>query len=321
VKKIFAKLFADEFARIEFAGWEWAIMRIGMVPLIWLATWHTFDVRILDIPDIVDSKAPNGLAGVMSFSWLVGDVATWIVAGLMAVLLLLYLFGKCMLVATAGLLLIHMAVGAIFSSPAGTHHATQIVGFVLLGQVIWFVWQTWRIGSKRNDGRVWSEAQGAVFFSQQMIAAAYVVSAISKWVNSGGGWFPGWRWVQQLPNIAVQFEKNHMQKYYDELVMPAAALNRGMIDFVIDHPTLAKLVIGPAFYLELLAFLVLLNRRISALLGLGLIGMHLIIAQIMHLEFFYFEMIGLLFLVNVPYWVGRMMGKSCALPSEAGSSV
>ena len=309
MKKFFAGLFADHFARTEFAGWEWAIMRIGMVPLIWLATWHTFDIRILDIPDVVDSKAPNGLAGVMSFSWLVSDVPTWIAAGLMVVLLLLYIFGKCMLVATGGLLLIHMAVGSIFSSPAGTHHATQIVGFVLLGQVIWFVWQTWRIGSKRNDDGVWSEAQGAVFFSQQLIAAAYVVSAISKWVNSGGGWIPGWRWVQQLPNIAVQFEKNHMQKYYDELVMPAEMLNRGMIDFVIEHPILAKLVIGPAFYLELLAFLVLLNRRISALLGLGLIGMHLIIAQIMHLEFFYFEMIGLLFLVNAPYWVGRIFGK------------
>lgn len=284
-------------------------MRVGMVPLIWLATWHTFDIRILDIPDAVDSKAPNGLAGLVNLSWLVSDVPTWIAAGLMAVLLLLYLLGKCMLVATAGLLLIHMTVGSIFASPAGTHHATQIVGFVLLGQVIWFTWQTWRVGAKRNDGRLWNEAQGAVFFSQQMIAAAYVVSAISKWVNSGGGWFPGWRWVQQLPNIAVQFEKNHRQKYYDELIMPAEALNRGMIDFVIDHPTLAKLLIGPAFYLELLAFLVLLNRRMSALLGLGLIAMHVIIAQIMHLEFFYFEMIGLLFLVNVPYWVGRVFGR------------
>lgn len=309
LKKLCRFLFEDRFARIEFAGWEWLFMRIGMVPLIWLATWHTFDVRLIDIPDVIDTKDPNGLAGAVDLSWLVDDLATWIAAGLMALFLLLYALGKFMLLATGGLLVIHSAVGSIFSSPAAAHHATQIVGFVLLGQVIWFAWQTWRIGSKRTDGRVWSEARGAVFFSQQMIAAAYVVSAISKWVNSGGGWLPGWRWVQQLPNIAVQFEKNHMQKYYDELILPAEAANRGMIDFVIDHPTLAKLMIAPAFYLELLAFLVLLNRRISALWGIALIGMHVIIANIMHLEFFYFEMIGLLFLVNVPYWVARMMGK------------
>ena len=299
-------LFEDQFGRVEFAAWEWTVMRLGMLPLIWLATWHTFDVRLIDIPDVVDSKQPNGLAGLIDFSWLVKDAATWIVAGAMALLLLLYAFGRGMLVATAGLLLIHSAVGSIFASPAGTHHATQIVGYVLLGQFMWFVWQTWRIGSKRTDERVWSESKGAVFFSQQMIAAAYVVSAISKWVNSGGGWFPGWRWVQQLPNIAVQFEKNHMQKYYDELIMPAEAVNRGMIDFVVEHPFWAKLVIAPAFYLELLAFLVLLNRRISAVLGLGLIGMHIIIGRIMHLEFIFFESIGLLFLVNVPYWINRV---------------
>jgi len=299
-------LFADQFGRVEFANGEWTVMRIGFVPLIWLATWHTFDVRLIDIPDVVDSKQPNGLAGVMNFSWLVKDVATWSMAGVMALLLIFYAIGNAMLLASGGLLLIHAAVGSIFASPAGTHHATQIVGFVLLGQFIWFVWQTWRIGSTRTDERVWSEAKGAVFFSQQMVAAAYVVSAISKWVNSGGGWFPGWRWVQQLPNIAVQFEKNHMQKYYDELIMPAEAVNRGMIDFVTDHPSWAKLVIAPAFYLELMAFLVLLNRRMSALFGLGLIGMHLIIGRIMHLEFFYFEMVGLLFLVNLPYWIKRV---------------
>ena len=303
-------LFDDQFGRVEFASWEWTVMRLGMLPLIWLATWHTFDVRLIDIPDLVDTKQPNGLAGLMDFSWLVNDTATWIVAGMMAVLLLLYAFGRTMLMATGGLLLIHSAVGSIFASPAGTHHATQIVGYVLLGQFVWFVWQTWRIGSKRTDQRVWSESKGAIFFSQQMIAAAYVVSAISKWVNSGGGWLPGWRWIQQLPNIAVQFEKNHMQKYYDELIMPAEAVNRGMIDFVIEHPFWAKLVIAPAFYLELLAFVVLLNRRISAVFGLGLIGMHVIIGRIMHLEFFYFETIGLLFLVNIPYWIGQMVKRS-----------
>jgi len=298
-------LFEDQFGRVDFAAWEWTVMRIGFAPLIWFATWRTLDVGLIDITDVLDTKQPNGLSGVVDFSWMVNDTATWGVAVVMVILLVGYVLGKGMLLTTGGLLLIHSVVGSINASPAGTHHATQIVGYVLLGQFMWFVWQTWRIGSKRTDERVWSESRGAVFFSQQMIAAAYVVSAISKWVNSGGGWFPGWCWVQQLPNIAVQFEKNHMQKYYDELIMPAAAVNRGMIDFVIEHPLWAKLLIAPAFYLELLAFLVLLNRRISAVLGIGLIGMHIIIGRIMHLEFIYFESIGLLFLVNIPYWIAR----------------
>jgi len=181
---------------------------------------------------------------------------------------------------------------------------------ILMGQFGYFLWHFARrkylakSGGKSTTEEVKSTiATGAITISMQMLCAGYVVSAISKWINSGGGWFPGARWVAQIPNIAAQFTKNEAQAYYDTLKPPANQINQWSIDFVTEHPNVAMMVFGAGFYLEFLSFLTLLNRRLALVYGIALFAMHSMISEIMRLNFVYFKLILLLFFINLPFWV------------------
>jgi hypothetical protein len=62
------------------------------------------------------------------------------------------------------------------------------------------------------------------------------------------------------------------------------------------------------YYIELLAFLALFNRKAALIMGLGLMSLHAFIFLIMNLPFYYFEAVDFLFFVNLPYWIWRMAG-------------
>lgn len=295
-------LFRNKLGQTRYADWEWAIMRFAFAVVLWMTTWHTLDPRNLEIRDAYVIKKANGLPSLFDLSFLGQPFFEIALAVLMAACLIFYVWGRGMLIVTGVLALIHALVGGIFSSPVGAHHATQIAGLIIIGQFGWFVWE--KLRPKRFAGNGLDSASGAVFWSQQMIVAGYVISAVSKWVNSGGGVIPGAKWIAQVPNIAVQFEKNRLQAYYDKLEVHASdALNLRTIDLVIDKPIVAMAFFGYGFYIELFAFLALFNRTAAALIGLGLIGLHSGIFFIMHLPFPYFISVDMIFLVNVPFWV------------------
>lgn len=305
---MFRGLFTNQLGCVRYAAWEWLIMRIGFAVCVWFATWHTWRFWQIDIRDAYDPKSANGLPGVFDLSWLGQPVPTAIAGILMGILLVIYISGRWMLFATGGLALIHALVGGIFSSPRGDHHATQVVGLVLLGQFAWFLWEKLRPARWREAGL--DAASGAIFWSQQLICAGYMISAVSKWVNSGGGVIPGVKWVAQLPNIAVQFEKNRLQAYYDQLVEPAATgVNAWMTHQIIETPAMAMAFLAFGFYVELLAFLALFNRKAAFWMGLGLMALHGMIFFIMHLPFYYFEGVDLLFFVNLPFWLAVWTGR------------
>lgn len=286
-------------------------MRLGFAVTTWFATWHTARPWAVAIRDSYEKETANGIPALIDLSWLGQPIPTAILAWGMLVLLVVYVAGRALLGTTALLAVIHALVGGLHSSPAGTHHATQVVGLVLVGQAAWFAWERIRWprdaegGAERMDS-----GSGAIFWSQQMICAGYVVSAVSKWINSGGGWIPGAKWVSQLPNIAVQFEKNRLQAYYDTLEEPISnTINQAAIRFLAEQPVLAMMFLSFGFYVELLAFLALFNRVSAFLVGIGLISLHLFIFAIMDLPFYYFEAVDLLFFINLPFWIAFLAGK------------
>lgn len=300
-------LFRNHLGNISYEDWEWRWMRLLFAPVIWLATFPTLRFWVVDLPNTIDREEPNGLGMLVPLEWLGQPVPTALCALAIAILLIFYVLGKGLPWVTTGLAVLHAAAGSLLYSPRGHHHSAQLVGMVLMGQSAWFLYHAWRKRSRKAGDSPRESATGAVFWSQQMIAAAYVVSAISKWVNSGGGWIPGWQWVQQTPNIVVQFEKNHLQSFYDSLQTPPETLNRGVMEWFGDHPWAAMLCIAPGFYLELFAFLGLFNRVAAALMGVALILLHVFIALLMHLEFRYFMATDLIFLVNLPYWIATLV--------------
>ncbi|MCB1233211.1 MAG: hypothetical protein KDM91_14640 [Verrucomicrobiae bacterium] len=316
---MFKGLFSNQLGQIRYADWEWRIARLGFAVCVWFATWHTWKFWAIDIRDQYMMKGANGIPSLFDISWVGQPVPTAVLALLMAVLLVLYVLGRRLLPVTGGLFLIHAVVGGIFSSPVGDHHATQVVGLVLLGQFAWFVWDALRGTERRKMGL--DAGSGAIFWSQQMICAGYMISAVSKWVNSGGGIIPGARWVAQLPNIAVQFEKNRLQAYYDHLEVPASkGINAMMTQMLIEKPALAMVFLSFGFYIELVAFLALFNRKASFWMGLGLMSLHGFIFFIMHLPFYYFWGVDFFFFVNLPFWIAVWRGKADANQGLAASA-
>lgn len=299
---MFKGLFSNQLGRIRYAGWEWLVMRFGFAITVWFATWHTWRPWAINIRDHYDIDRANGIPSMFDISWLGQPLPTAVLGVLMAVLLVIYAMGKWLPLATGGLFLIHAVVGGLFASPAGDHHATQVVGLILLGQFAWFIWEKFRPVSFKEKGL--DLPSGAIFWSQQMICAGYMISAVSKWVNSGGGVIPGAKWVAQLPNIAVQFEKNRLQAFYDNLEVPVTTgINHKAIDLLATSPGILVAFLALGFYIELLAFLALFNRKSALLMGLGLMALHAFIFAIMNLPFYYFEAVDLLFFVNLPFWI------------------
>ena len=125
--------------------------------------------------------------------------------------------------ACAVLFVIHTLLGTVVNSQGAIHHTSQIVGFALLGHIIGYSALLLR---RRRDlafgcnqfellrprERLFSESPTIVIYiTQQLIAVAYVVSAISKLARSEGGW------ITSLPNIALQLQKTRMMAHYNTL--------------------------------------------------------------------------------------------------------
>jgi hypothetical protein len=226
---------------------------------------------------------------------------------------MLLVLGICPLLASASLLTIKTLIGTLEnSSSSNVYHTSQISCFVLLGIVLGCLYnhaaafqrQRWMAHAfyryRRNAAP--AEAEFAtvsrsriIYTIQQLIAAAYVVAGISKLWRSGGGW------INDTANIHLQFVKNQTQTYYETLTQTAAS--NWAVDFVMNYPFYAKLALGAGLFLELFAFVALWNRRLSLLMGAGLVGMHLMIAKIMFLNFDLNIHMLAIFYINAPFWV------------------
>jgi hypothetical protein len=288
-------IFTPRFDRVTYAPWEWAIMRLAFA----------FFALIPGTPLHLPFKAqpnPTGIAQFIDLTWITHDPFQQLIALAFCACLALYLAGVFPLTATIGLFVIHTLTGTLVNSQGAIHHNTQIVGLILFGQILAHLY--WRfkpaLALRRNpklSPGPQTPATLLVYHSQQLIAAGYVASGITKWVASKG------QWLNQIPNIPLQFEKNFAYRYYDNLQEQAQGASHKMIDFIADHPAAAKGLFGIGFFLELFCFLALINRPFLALFGLGLWGMHHAISNVMGLGFAFNKAILLIFFVNLPFWI------------------
>ena len=72
---------------------------------------------------------------------------------------------------------------------------------------------------------------------------------------------------------------------------------------MISHPLVATAVYAGGFFLELFALVGMRSRAWAAFFGVALVLMHRGIYLIMNLKFVYHELLMLIFLVNVPFWI------------------
>jgi hypothetical protein len=329
---------------ITFARWEMALMRL-LFALVMFDAGSKVWVLATDGPSAVGGRwsdlgviprvsrftgqpHPHGLAlGLekvgIRLTFLADERIGKLVHGCFLGALGAYVLGLAMPVALGvlfGVLLVH---GTFLNSQGSIHHHLQLLTCVTGAQ-----WVASVLALRRGRARSWLRLDAAAEnrlanWTQQVIAAGYVVSALSKlWMSKGA-------WMWEVPRFGIQLAKAVDQDYYDSLSHSTEA-HVWLPDWLLDHPWLARLIFAPALPLEFCAFLLLRNRALGSLYALALIGFHCSVSTLMSLDFRYNVQMMIVYFVNVPFWLwwglrGRagqtiQAAGSAAAPGVAGRS-
>lgn len=247
-------------------------------------------------------NVPTGLAHFVDLTFLSKPgVMTW-VTWAFAVLCLPYVVGRGLAVVLPLLTLIHCSVFAYFNSQGFKSHGNQIISLILLAQacvVVFFAAHRWIKGRPfpLRAGR--TRDSYLIYYSQVVIAGVYMTSVVSKLDVSN------FRWIHNLPNMAVQLVKTHRQEFYSNPAKSGITRDAEVptARWMLDHPNQTRLLLGAGLLLEALCFLVLANRGWALVIGLSITAMHLIIGWLMRLYFDFNVYASLIFLINLPFWV------------------
>lgn len=287
--------------KIKYGCWELLLQRFFFSILV-IKTCTS-------IRNFYSQPKPNGLANYLDLTFLAAPYISTILKVLLFIFAAFYIWGRLMPISVGYMFFYLVALGTLKNSQGAIGHGTQIVALVLLGQFCAYCWCSFlkfrKQSLKTKDNLTHHNL--AVDFTQQAIAAAYVVAGIMKLINPPFIWRMGLPipagWIRDLPFVAVEIIKTHSQQYYNTL--SAETLERGNIiaNWIISHPNLTRIVFSGGLFLELFAFLLLLNRKWSFFIGLSLILMHWGIFEIMQLKFNNNIYVLLIYTVNVPFLI------------------
>ena len=281
-----------QFGKIAYGKWEWVVMRA-------LFAWYCIYPTTLPGGPLSTKTqpAPNGIAQFFDLTFLAGEGAFDILKVVVPVFLIIYVIGILPFLSTTVLFLIHVALATLANSQGAIHHTGQVVGYALLGQMIChgYRWIKHILGKQSLQESSELLHRDLIYYTQQAMAAAYVVAGLSKIINSG------FQWVATIPNMVLQLEKNYGMHFHNNLKEPPGRGTEFAADLIINHPTLAKILLTGGLLLELLCFLALWNRLFLAIFGASLIAMHMFISSAMNLGFAYNKAALFIFYVNAPF--------------------
>ncbi len=292
------------FEPIRHAPWEVFLLRLGLAWIAWMA--FDEDCRFPTQPH------PNGIAWWVDLTFLADDavgeplrvaarccLAAWVLGVPAAVSLLLPVF-------------LGIGMFTLKNSQGAIGHSFQVVHVGLLAAWLAGVWGLvcrWR-GRERPWG--FTAGQLELDWARQALAAGYVVSALTKLIESGGLWF------RDSHYFALHLVKNLDMKFYGTLEEGARRLE-WLPETMMAHPALSQLFFGLALPLELLAFLGCRNRRLALAFGAGLLLFHWSVKQLTELDFVYNTHMLWVLMVN-PLWWLTAAGARLADRADAGKS-
>ncbi len=300
-------------------AWEVFAMRVLFAVAIYFSLKFMLVGGTDKPPEILKNhmqENPVGIARIMDLTWMANEGAAKVLHWILVAGLVLYVSGFLLPVSTLVVFFIHNAVFTLNNSQNATHHGYQIITLTLLAQLV-IVWMPWlsRISSalgRKLEGK-WPKTgqflqwefklpEGLhmrdlfVYYSQAMIAAAYVIAGVAKILRSG------LNWIAEAPYISVQLVKARGQKYYEYLQPELEDMGIHYADWMAAHPWLMRIILTSGLLLELFAFLLLVNRAWALAFGIALIGFHKCNELLMLLHFEQNIDVCTVFLVNVPYW-------------------
>ncbi|MFZ4764510.1 MAG: hypothetical protein ACOYMN_06105 [Roseimicrobium sp.] len=272
------------------AWWETLIMR-GVIAWATLITlWHT--------APFTSQPQPHGLAAWgADFTWLGNGALTPSLRIVLGVSLVLYVCRVLPALTLLPALVASFGLGVLGNSQGAIGHATQIVTTVLLLQWLAYAWALLRPCVGRSLPQEYNGDQLAADWARQGVAATYVVSAISKLIESEGNW------IADTPYFGLQIVKSNNMGFYDWLAPRTEGFGAAAGQWFVDHPWMAMVLFGAALPLELFAFIGLHNRRAALAFGVALFGFHSIVTEFMQLGFLYHKMLLVALFVNPAWWL------------------
>lgn len=285
--------------RIQFAWWETLIMRGGFA-------W----ILVKDFPSLTRLPAlqeaqdglpfPNGLAKFFDLSWVLVESNYEILQMVVLLLAGLYTLGIAFPLVCTGLFIAYALPPTLQNSLGSISHYYQMMVLLLLFQALaaW-VWTIHKRGlSWRGFVLVPSDLHSFVIrVTMQVLAANYVLCGITKLLNSN------FQWIWRSRYMPLQIDKIESQHYYNRLEQPDMGFGGKVADWVTEHPWLCIFFYGPGLLFELLAFLMLFGRAWAFWIGVLTLLMHRLILLTMNLNFEQHEIMVLLFMMNVPFWI------------------
>jgi hypothetical protein len=278
------------------ARWEAFFLRLFFaIATVW-GMWKVLPFEKIEMA--------NGIAYLVDLSFLGGaDAAAWF-RPLIVIAAVLYVLDVVNPLGLVLLTVAHLGYHTLHNSQGFTYHGNNIVGLILLAQCAPAVfWLIYKLVAKRPFPFAAGLTREAYLlaFSQSAIAAVYVTSALTKLSKSDG------LWLFRSHYLAKSVVKTHRQTFYDN---PAGAMAEpvvGIAQWLAEHHIMTRLAFGMGFFLELFAFLALWNRAWALFIGLSIIAFHFGVEAIMQLDFRVNQLMCLIFLVNVPFWVAWLL--------------
>jgi hypothetical protein len=244
---------------------------------------------------------PVGLARVVDLSWAGSRTALWWIKHGAYAAALFYTAGLLVLPALL-LMTAAVIVEVTFRSSFGSvNHGYNLLAIVLTAQtvavVLWDAathWQ-WDLGALLADSR---EAT-AVWWSVQAIIAVYFTSGLAKLVNARG------RWIHSSPMLLLSA---HARVETDRMMGDASWGESGdsaaLLSWLFERPMMAQCVFAIGLFIELATPVGLLGETALMFTGLALIALHRGNRRLLGLAFTEFQLLVLVFLVNLPQLLG-----------------
>ncbi len=236
------------------------------------------------IPRISDVVLPLGIAQYVDITFMFGNTAGLVNAGLITTLLLIGYFRISRFAYFAGFLLVHLQYAARFSLGEIPHSSNMItMALLALGLAM----LAFTDASHRR--------RFALGFTYFYVGLGYTLAGISKLGGTGLNWADGrhlWMWVNE--------------KGVDVLSKTGAFDPNFLQELVLASMTLATLILAFGILTELFAFLIWF-RKLRTPVILAVLGLHVGIDIIMNI-FFYLSVM-LLVVLGLPWskWIDRAL--------------
>lgn len=183
------------------------------------------------------------------------------------------------------------------SSFGGVNHGDHLLAIVLTAQtgavLLWNAAEHWGwdVGSVVGT----SQQATAAWWAIQAIIAAYFVSGLSKLVRTRG------RWVQRSPGLLLS---SVARVETDRLMGPtswgSSAKSTDVVLWLLERPALARSMFAAGLLVELLTPVGFVGKPALAIVGICLLCLHWANGYLLGLPFREYQLLVLVFLVNVP---------------------